>query len=170
MQPIADRLINKLASWKGSLLSIAGRVELVKLTLFGMFTHSMIVYAWPLSLDADIERVVGRFIWSGDTSKLKTITVVWNNICKPTAEGVIGLRSLYSLNEAMNLKLALDILNSEDCWVVQIRERVMRKNNFINHHIFYSVWSRAKTEIHHARDNYSWCIGNGESTSLWFDS
>lgn len=66
----------------------------------------------------------------------------------------------------MNFKLACDILNSEDFWVVLIRERVMRKTNFINHHIFSSVWSSAKTEIHHVLNNSSGCIGNEESTSL----
>lgn len=69
LQPIADRLINKLVSWKGSLLSFVGRVELVKSSIVGMLTHNMIAYAWSLSLIADIKRAVKIFIWSGDTSK-----------------------------------------------------------------------------------------------------
>lgn len=75
LKPIADRMINKLASWKGSLLSFVGRVELVNSTILGMLTYNMTLYVWPLSLIGDIERVVMIFIWSGVTSKSKTVTV-----------------------------------------------------------------------------------------------
>lgn len=61
LQPIADRLINKLVSWKGSLLSFVGRVELVKSSIVGMLTHNMTAYAWSLSLIADIKRAVKLF-------------------------------------------------------------------------------------------------------------
>lgn len=39
LQPIADKIINKLASWKGALLSIMGRAELVKIVIQSMFLH-----------------------------------------------------------------------------------------------------------------------------------
>lgn len=44
LEPIADKVVNKLASWKGYLSSFAGRVELVKSTIQGMLTHSMSFY------------------------------------------------------------------------------------------------------------------------------
>lgn len=40
LQPIADRIKAKLASWKGSLLSIMGRVQLVKSIIHGMLIYS----------------------------------------------------------------------------------------------------------------------------------
>jgi len=44
-QPIADRVKLKLANWKASLLSIAGRVQLVKSVIQGMLIHTMNVYS-----------------------------------------------------------------------------------------------------------------------------
>lgn len=41
--PITDKAINRLASWKVSLL-FAGRVELVKSVIQGMLIHSMVLY------------------------------------------------------------------------------------------------------------------------------
>ncbi|XP_058746486.1 uncharacterized protein LOC131619404 [Vicia villosa] len=75
LQPITDKVIIKLAMRKGSLLSFAGRVELVKSYIQGMLSHSMVIYAWPLSLIRDLERAIKRFLWSGDTSKQKVVTV-----------------------------------------------------------------------------------------------
>lgn len=48
LQPIADKVKFKLSSWKTSLLSIARRVQLVKLVISGMLTHTMSIYSWPI--------------------------------------------------------------------------------------------------------------------------
>lgn len=48
--PIAGKVIIKLDSWKGFLLSFAGRVELVKSSIQSMLIHSMFVYSWLVSL------------------------------------------------------------------------------------------------------------------------
>jgi hypothetical protein len=46
-QSIADKIKVKLASWKGALLSIMGRVQLVKSIIHGMLVYSFHIYAWP---------------------------------------------------------------------------------------------------------------------------
>ena len=48
--PIMDKVKLKLSAWKASLLSIAGRVQLVKSVVQGMLIHSITVYSWPVSL------------------------------------------------------------------------------------------------------------------------
>jgi hypothetical protein len=47
---LADRIKTKLATWKGSLLSILGRVQLARSIIHGMPTYSFQVYLWPVSL------------------------------------------------------------------------------------------------------------------------
>ncbi|XP_058776768.1 uncharacterized protein LOC131651114 [Vicia villosa] len=177
LQPIADKIINKLSSWKGSLLSFAGRVELVKSSIQGMLSDSMFIYSWPISLIRRLERAVKCFIWSGagalrhwsgDSNKTKVVTVAWSDMCLPTDEGGLGLRSLVKLNEASNLKLAWDLLSSSDSWAILMRQRVMRKHKIINHHIFSSIWSSVKSEMPSVLANSSWCLGNGKDISLWY--
>ncbi|XP_058784485.1 uncharacterized protein LOC131659290 [Vicia villosa] len=121
----------------GPLLSFAGRVELVKSFVQSMLTHSITVYAWPLSLLRDIERAFKRFIWSGDSSKSKVITVSWKNMCTPLAEGGLGLRSLVKLNEAFNLQLAWNLVTSSDPWVLLLRKRTLRKESIS---FWYDNW------------------------------
>jgi len=61
-QSIADKIKLKLASWKASLLSIAGRVQLVKSIVQSMLLHTMNIYSWPVNLLRDIERWMKIFI------------------------------------------------------------------------------------------------------------
>lgn len=49
LMPIIDRIKIKLASWKGSLLSIMGRVQLVNSIIMGMLVYSFRIYKWPAS-------------------------------------------------------------------------------------------------------------------------
>ena len=49
-QMVSDKIKAKLATWKGSLLSIMGRVQLVKSIIHGMLVYSFHVYMWPKRL------------------------------------------------------------------------------------------------------------------------
>ncbi|KAI5414824.1 hypothetical protein KIW84_040331 [Lathyrus oleraceus] len=75
LQPITDKVGNKLASWKGYLLSFAGRAELVKSIIQGMLTCIMSVYVWSVSLVRVLEHTAKRFIWSGEKTKNKVVIV-----------------------------------------------------------------------------------------------
>jgi hypothetical protein len=103
--PIADKIKNKLSAWKASLLSIAGRVQLVKFVIQSMTIYSISIYSWPTSILKSIEAWIRNFIWSGSIDQRKLVTVAWKKICSPFEEGGLGLRSLKVLNAATNLKL-----------------------------------------------------------------
>jgi hypothetical protein len=130
-QSIADKIKLKLASWKTSLLSIASRVQLVKSVVQSMLLHTMNIYSWPVSLLRDIERWMKFFIWSGDINKRKLVTVAWKKVCATFEEGGLNVRSLNALNEATNIKLCWDLLQSQEQWAQIIRSRVLRGNNCI---------------------------------------
>jgi hypothetical protein len=66
LQPLADKIKLKLSAWKASLLSIAGRVQLVRSVVQSMLIYSISIYSWPESLLTDIEKSMRNFIWSGD--------------------------------------------------------------------------------------------------------
>jgi hypothetical protein len=75
LQPIADRIKLKLSAWKASLLSIAGRVQLVRSVMQSMLIYSISIYSWPVTLLKDMEKCFRNFIWSGDIEKRKLVTV-----------------------------------------------------------------------------------------------
>ena len=169
-QPIADKFKLKLASWKASLLSMAGRVQLVKSVAQSMLIHCLSIYSWPVSLIKDLERCMRNFIWSGDINQKKLVTVSWHKVCTPTKEGGLGIRNLSFINEAGNLRLCWEILQSDLQWAAFLRSRVMRNNTPISHHISSSIWCSAKHKFPTILNNSTWQIGNGENINFWCDS
>lgn len=75
LQPIADKIKSKLATWKGFMLSIMGRIQLVKSMVLSMLLYSFQVYSWPVSLLKSVDRYMKNFIWSGCTDVKKNVTV-----------------------------------------------------------------------------------------------
>ncbi|KAK2368688.1 hypothetical protein QL285_081866 [Trifolium repens] len=78
LQPVADKIASKLTAWKASLLSMAGRVQLVKSVIQSMLIYSISVYSWPTGLIKEVEKSIRNFIWSGDVDKRKR----WNSAKK----------------------------------------------------------------------------------------
>jgi len=61
-QPIGDNVKCKLAAWKASLLSMAGRVQLVRSVVQSMFLYCLTIYYWPFKLLKDLEKWMRNFI------------------------------------------------------------------------------------------------------------
>ncbi|CAJ2645220.1 unnamed protein product [Trifolium pratense] len=166
-QPLVDKVKMKLASWKASLLTYAGRIQLVKSVIHSMLVYSITTYSWPISLIKMLDRYMRNFIWSGDLLVRKLVTVSWNKMCSPIDEGGLGIRSLSNLNKASNLKLFWELFNSDNQWANLLRSRVVRKNGFIKHHIYSSLWSGIKNQDHLIAQNTRWLVGNGNNINFW---
>jgi len=50
LQPLADKVKLKLASWKGKSFSMMGRVQLVNTVITGLLAYSFNLYNWYVSL------------------------------------------------------------------------------------------------------------------------
>jgi len=168
-QPIADKVKCKLAAWKASLLSMVGRVQLVKSVVQSMLLHCLSIFSWPVKLLKYLEKWMRNFIWSGDINQRKLVTVSWHKVCKPIKEGGLGIRNLSDINEAGNLKNCWDIMQSDLQWAQLVRSRVLRDNKPINHHVFSSIWSSAKHKFSTLQEQVTWKIGNGEDIRFWLD-
>ena len=108
-QPIADKVKSKLPTWKASLLSIGGRVQLVKSFIQIMILHCLSIYSWPVKLLKYLEKWMRNFILSGDINQRKLVIVAWNKVCKPYKEEGLGVWNLWDINEVGNLKNCWDI-------------------------------------------------------------
>ncbi|XP_042497584.1 uncharacterized protein LOC122076339 [Macadamia integrifolia] len=63
--PLLDKIKGRLAGWKGKILSMARRIELVKSVISGIPIHNFSVYWWPDETIKAVERWMRNFIWSG---------------------------------------------------------------------------------------------------------
>ncbi|XP_019459896.1 PREDICTED: uncharacterized protein LOC109359653 [Lupinus angustifolius] len=170
LKPLADRIITKLSKWKGSFLSIMGRVELVKSIIHNMLAYSFHVYAWPLTLLKSMDQSIRNFIWSGDLKVRKIVTVAWDKLCYPVKEGGLGLRSTSDLNQAAILKLAWGMKSSNQEWASFYRLRFYRAGDLKASYVKSPVWPGIKKGWQKIIDNAIWLVGNGSKIRFWTDN
>lgn len=107
---------DKLAGWKGKLLSFQERVILVKFVLNSLPIYNMSIHRWPKRVIKECERIIRNFLWTGDPSQRKQIVLKWNKVCSPIKEGGLGIRRLEVINKALLMKLVSKIQNGTEEW------------------------------------------------------
>ncbi|KAM0857846.1 hypothetical protein ACQ4PT_048211 [Festuca glaucescens] len=105
VQPILDRLANKLSSWKAKLLSKDGRVVFVQVIM----TSSLIYPLLALDLDLWVLKFVDKlrrgFLWTGsEDARGGSCLVAWNQVCQPKHLDGLGFHNLKFLNAALRAK------------------------------------------------------------------
>lgn len=167
LQPIADRILSKLASWKGMLLSIMGRVELTKSVVHSMLLYSFQVYAWPVKLLNHLDRCIRNFIWSGDILTRKMVIVAWSKMSCPVKEGGVGIKSLGCLNKAALLTLSWNMITADKDRASFLRGRFLQHGKPSTRYIKSSVWPGIKSLVTTALSNSIWLIGDGKDVNFW---
>lgn len=166
LKPIADRIRAKLSTWKGSLLSIMGRVQLVNSVITGMLSYSFHVYHWPAALLKTMDGWIRNFVWLGDVDTRKIITVARKTVCSPTCDGGLGLKSIASINKAAVLKLSWEILYLDSQWSSFLRFGFIRNNVPVTYHIRSSIIPAIKYHLTAIKDNTTWILGDGRSINF----
>ncbi|XP_024630075.1 uncharacterized protein [Medicago truncatula] len=137
-QIITVRIKSKLSTWKGTSLSIMGRVQLVKSII-----HGMLVYSFHVC------------------------TVSWKILCRPWSEGGLDIKSTRLINNAAMLKLAWNLLSSNSQWAVLLKRRFFSQGQPIRYFVKSSVWHGVKNHMSILRQNKLWIVGTGDRINLW---
>ncbi|XP_026378524.1 uncharacterized protein LOC113272958 [Papaver somniferum] len=83
VRQVVEKIMDKLAGWKGKLLYFQARLVLIRSAISSYVLHSMDIYKWPCTVIKQVERVIRNFMWSGDAEKLKD-QLVYNFVQKHT--------------------------------------------------------------------------------------
>ncbi|XP_039686942.1 uncharacterized protein [Medicago truncatula] len=167
---IIDKIKNKLATWKGRILSIMGRVQLVKSIIHGMLVYSFHVYLWPRRLLRLLDSWLKNFIWSGDVNTRKVCTVAWKVLCQPWNEGGLDIKPTRLINEALILKLSWNLLATDSRWSNLLKRRYFSNGMPSSRYFKSSVWSGIKEFIGTILVNSLWIVGSGDSINFWTDN
>lgn len=86
--PVIERMAKKLASWKSKMLSIGGRITLIKSSLTNLPVYFMSIFPIPKGVIEKINKIIRAFLWSGDSKKKAISLVAWNQFrCRNHWEG-----------------------------------------------------------------------------------
>ncbi|GJZ37408.1 putative reverse transcriptase domain, reverse transcriptase zinc-binding domain protein [Tanacetum coccineum] len=139
---------NRVNDWKTKSLSIVGRLQLIQSVLGSLHVYWASVFMLPTRVLLDIEQIMRGFLWCHSMCKGKA-KVAWDVVCLPKQEGGLCVRRLDHFNKALIVSHVWKLLSlKESLWVN------WRKLLLLRPLIRGFIWS---------------CIGDGKTTSIWFD-
>ncbi|CAN1223095.1 Uncharacterized mitochondrial protein AtMg00310 [Linum perenne] len=120
-------------SWKGRLLSQAGKETLLKEVIQAIPTFLMSVFFISATLTKNMDALVRNFFWAGDMNKR---SIHWSSgqiLCESKARGGLGFKSFTDFNLAMLAKQGWRILtNPTTMWVKLLKSLYFPKTDFMS--------------------------------------
>ncbi|GKD55254.1 RNA-directed DNA polymerase, eukaryota, reverse transcriptase zinc-binding domain protein [Tanacetum coccineum] len=95
---LVDKFKSKLSNWKASLLSIGGRLTLIKYVLGSLGIYYLSIFKAPDSIINSLERMRANFFWGGSNGNNKMAWVRWENALASLDQGGLGIGSLRAFN------------------------------------------------------------------------
>ncbi|KAJ0589790.1 putative RNA-directed DNA polymerase [Helianthus annuus] len=100
-RPVFDAMEKRLTLWKASLLSIGGRVTLIRSVLESLPNYYFSLYRAPVKVVKDLEALIRKFLWGGSSDCKKVHWVAWDRVASPIDSGGLGLQHLRDVNFAL---------------------------------------------------------------------
>ncbi len=121
---LLEKLDNRLAGWKGQLLSRAGRMVLLNAvlsTIPAFFCSAFRIPAWALKA---IDKIRRGFLWKGKVLNNGFHCLVsWEQVCRPKSMGGLGIRNLKAMNSSLLMKNLWNFYNhGAQPWVKLLRK------------------------------------------------
>ena len=173
-ESIKSRILARIQSWTSKTLSYAGRLQLAVSVLQGIQNYWSSIFVLPKKILKDIDDTIKWFIWSGTELKKTGARVVWKDICCPTKEGGLGIRSAVDVNKAAMLKHLWDIARKKDSlWVKWCHMFMLRGKSVWGCRCFAdSSWTWRKIlKLRSAAIQFiRYVVGDGSSVYVWHDN
>jgi hypothetical protein len=112
-------------------------------------------------------------LWKGTSLILMGAKVAWSSICYPLKEGGLGLKSLKTWKRVATMKHIWCILTDKhSIWATWVHTTLLRGRSFWQLNIPSNPswsWRKVLQSRDWCRGKFTTCIGNGNTTYLWFD-
>jgi hypothetical protein len=125
--PICEKMLKRLDGWKGSALSLGGRLVLINSYLSNLPIYAMSMYWLPVSTLNRMDTARKRFFWQGGNLKRKYHLVKWTKITKPKSKGGIGVKDLRKMNISLLCKWWWKVENGDGIWHEIITKKYLKK-------------------------------------------
>lgn len=102
--PVIQVFKKRLSLWKARILSMGGRLVLIKSVLESIPTYYFSMYKAPIAVINKLEGLIRRFLWGGTDEIGKIHWVAWDNVVKSKDSGGLGLSRLLECNYSMLFK------------------------------------------------------------------
>ncbi|XP_050211808.1 uncharacterized protein LOC126661967 [Mercurialis annua] len=110
--PVIHNFSTQLSSWRGSLLSSAGRLILIKLVLSSLPVYYMCSLFAPASVINCLEKYMRKFLWNGTIEGRYFSKVAWRNVCSPFVDDGLNTIPLRMKNRCLLFKWIWKIMTA----------------------------------------------------------
>ena len=105
VQPIVDRIADRLPGWKADLLTRAGRCTLVQFVLTSMMVYLLLAVDLPARALKSIDKIRRGFLWKGRKDvRGGHCLVAWPKVTRPWFLGGLGISHLQHLGWSLRLR------------------------------------------------------------------
>ena len=98
---MVDKIIKRIAGWRGRLLSYAGRLVLLKACLASIPIYLLSIIKFPKWAIKMINSQMGHFLWNNTDDTHKYHLASWQLVAQKKDMGGLGIPDLRSLNLAL---------------------------------------------------------------------
>ena len=93
-QSVVGKVEQRLEGWKTKVLSKGGRLVLLKSVLSAIPSFYLSIFKIPVSIERKLSGLMRRFFWTWSKEGRGMALVAWEDICKPTGQGGLGVLHL----------------------------------------------------------------------------
>nr|XP_016502065.1 PREDICTED: uncharacterized protein LOC107820317 [Nicotiana tabacum] len=128
-QGLITKVMDKLQTWKGKLLSIGGREVLISHVLQIMPIHLLSTVNPPPYVINRLHKIFAQFFWCNSVGAASRHWAYWNTLCLPWDEGGVGFRSLHDMSTALFCKLWWNFRTKPSLWSLFMSQKYCKKLN-----------------------------------------
>ena len=173
IQPVVDKLMKRIAGWKGKLLSTAGKLTLLKSCLVSIPVYLISVIKFPKWAIECINSQMANFLWNDHEGKHKYHLSNWQSLALLKDYGGWGIPDLGCLNMSLlSSWINRYHLSGDVIWkkIIDHKYRTKRPNLFCCPVIGASpFWRGVLWASKAAQLGVRWKIGDGRSVRFWED-
>ena len=146
---------------------------MIKHVLSSIPLHMLAGTPVPKGLFASINSILARFFWADRDYSRHRHLVAWNAMSSTLEEGVLAIIYFQDVSKVMSMKMASKLVTETSLWSTFFKQKYMQ-----NIHPWYAskrlgcpkLWTEIASVMRSILLNSKWLIGNGNSTSFWYDN
>ena len=130
---LIEKITARINSWTSRFLSYAGRLQLIQSVLFSIQNYWCRHFILPKCVIKEINQKCSRFFWKGTNILSKGARVSWSAMCYPKAESGLGIKDIFSWNNACIIQNIWSILTQAgSLWIAWIEAYVLKGRSIWN--------------------------------------
>jgi hypothetical protein len=174
IQLIIDKILKRIAGWRGKLLSYPARIILIKSCLASIPIYLLSFLKFPKWALRLINSQMANCLWNDVKEKRKLHLANWHLVCMPKEQGGLGIPYLRDVNICL-LASWLKRYNEGEgkIWreIVDAKYKTDKPNIFASSELGSSrFWKGFMWAVRAVKFGYRCHVGNGKQIRVWEDT